>query len=116
MAMTKKLGATLQTGVTASGVSNVHEQTGSKKAAGELKTFYDKDGNEVSVYIFDDHTEYSWTALIESSVTDKAIGDTITVGSTTCYVTQWDIEEKNDDVKRVNISCRTTTLTASSGT
>ena len=116
MAMTKKLGATLQTGVTASGVSGVHEQTGGHSAGGELQTFYDKDGNEVSVYIFDDHTEYRWTAIMESAVTDKKKGDTLTVGTATCYVEEWEVTEANNDVKRVNITARTTTLTAGSGT
>lgn len=116
MAMTKKLGTTLQTGVTASGVSGVHEQTGGHSAGGELSPFYDKDGNEISVYIFDDHTEYRWTALMESSVTDKKKGDLITVGTTQCYVLEWEVTESNNDVKRVNISARTTTLTAGSGT
>jgi len=111
MAMTKKLGATLQTGVTASGITGVIEQTGGHSAGGELQTFYDKDGNEVSVYIYDDHTEYRWTALMESTVADKKKGDPITVGSTQCYVTEWEVTEANNDVKRVNISARTTTLT-----
>ena len=111
MAMTKKLGATLQTGVTASGITGVIEQTGGHSAGGELQTFYDKDGNEVSVYIFDDHTEYRWTALMESTVADKKKGDPITVGSAQCYVTEWEVTEANNDVKRVNISARTTTLT-----
>ena len=115
MAMTKKLGAALQTGVTASGVSGVHEQTGERSAGGELQTFYDKDGNEVSVYSFDEHKEYRWTALMESSVTDKAKGDPITVGSAQCYVTEWSVTEANNDVKRVNIACRTTSLSASTG-
>lgn len=112
MAMTKKLGATLQTGVTASGISGVHEQTGGHSAGGELQTFYDKDGNEISVYIFDDHTEYRWTAIMESTVTDKKKGDPITVGSASCYVQEWEVTEANNDVKRVNITARTTTLTA----
>jgi hypothetical protein len=115
MAMTKKLGATLQTGVTASGITGVHEQTGGHSAGGELQTFYDKDGNEISVYLFDDHTEYRWTAIMESSVADKKKGDPITVGSTQCYVQEWEVTESNNDVKRVNITARTTTLTASSG-
>lgn len=116
MAMTKKLGATLQTGVTASGISGVHEQTGGHSAGGELQTFYDKDGNEISVYIFDDHTEYRWTAIMESTVTDKKKGDPITAGTAQCYVLEWEVTESNNDVKRVNISARTTTLTAGSGT
>jgi hypothetical protein len=112
MAMTKKLGATLQTGVTASGISGVHEQTGSHSPGGELQPFYDKDGNEVSVYLFDDHLEYRWTAIMESSVVDKKKGDPITVGTSTCYVLEWEVTEANNDVKRVNITARTTTLTA----
>ena len=116
MAMTKKLGATLQTGVTASGITGVHEQTGGHSAGGELQTFYDKDGNEISVYLFDDHTEYRWTAIMESTVADKKKGDPITVGSSTCYVQEWEVTEANNDVKRVNITARTTTLTAGSGT
>ena len=112
MAMTKKLGTTLQTGVTASGVSGVHEQTGGHSAGGELQTFYDKDGNEISVYLFDDHTEYRWTALLESTVEDKKKGDPIMVGSQQCYVLEWEKTEANNDVKRVNITARSTTLTA----
>lgn len=112
MAMTKKLGATLQTGVTASGISGVHEQTGGHSAGGELQTFYDKDGNEISVYLFDDHTEYRWTAILESDVADKKKGDPITIGSGTGYVMEWEVTEANNDVKRVNITARTTTLTA----
>lgn len=116
MAMTKKLGATLQTGVTDSGISGLHEQTGGKSAGGELQTFYDKDGNEVSVYLFDDHTEYRWTAIMESSVQDKKKGDAITVGSGTGYVMEWEVSESNNDVKRVNITARSTTLSSGSGT
>ena len=112
MAMTKKLGATLQTGVTASGITGVHEQTGGHSAGGELQKFYDKDGNEISVYLFDDHTEYRWTALLESTVADKKKGDPITVGNEQCYVQEWEVTESNNDVKRVNITARTTTLTA----
>lgn len=112
MPMTKKLGATLQTGVTASGISGVHEQTGGHSAGGELQTFYDKDGNEISVYLFDDHTEYRWTALMESTVADKKKGDPITIGTGTGYVLEWEVTEANNDVKRVNIAARSTTLTA----
>ena len=115
MAMTKKLGTALATGVTASGISGLHEQSGNRNAGGELKTYYDKDGNEISVYLFDDHKEYSWSALMETAVPDKSKGDPITVDNTQCYVTQWDVAEQNDDVKRVNIGCRTTTLSTSSG-
>ena len=111
MAMTKKLGKTLQTGVTASGITGIHEQTGGHSAGGELQTFY---GNEISVYLFDDHTEYRWTAIMESTVEDKKKGDPITIGSETGYVMAWEVTEANNDVKRVNITARSTTLTAGS--
>lgn len=112
MAMTKKLGATLQTGVTPSGITGVHEQTGGHSAGGELQTFYDKDGNEISVYLFDDHTEYRWTAIMESTVADKKKGDPITIGEVSGYVLEWEVTEANNDVKRVNITARSTTLSA----
>lgn len=113
MAMTKKLGTALKTGVTPipDAVGGI-AQTGNVRAGGELKTYYDEDGTPVSVYIFDDHTEYSWTALLEADAPDMGLGDAITVDSATCYITQYDVQEQNDDVKRVNITCRTTDLSA----
>lgn len=107
MAMTKAIGTTLQAGVTACGVSNVHEQSAGKNAAGELKYYYDADGDMLSIYTFDKHKEYSFEALMESSVTDKEIGDAITINGTYCVVTQWNVTERNDDVKRVSIGART---------
>jgi hypothetical protein len=107
MAMTKALGTTLQTGVTATGISGVHEQSGNSNARGELQVYYDKDGNEISVYVFDNHKEYSWTALLESSADDHDIGDNVTIGGISGVVTQWDVQEQNNDVKRVNIGIRT---------
>ncbi len=107
MAMTKALGTTLQTGVTASGISGVHEQSGGKNAGGELKFYYDKDYNMISVYTADKHKEYSFEALLETAVVDKEIGDSLTINSTTCVVTRWDVTERNDDVKRVSIAART---------
>ena len=106
MAMTKALGTTLQTGVTSSGISGVHEQSSGKNAGGDLKYYYDKDGDMLSVYVWDQHDEYSFEALLETSVTDKDIGDTITINSQTCVVTQWNVTERNDDVKRVSIAAR----------
>jgi len=106
MAMVKVIGATLQTGVTASGVSGVHEQSSTASQGGELKIYKDKSGNDLSVYANDRHKEFSFEALIETTVTDKQIGETITVGGVTCCVTKWDVIETNDDVKKVSISCR----------
>ena len=107
MAMEKALGAALQTGVDASGISGVHEQSSGKNAGGELKYYYDKDYNMLSIYTVDKHTEYSFEALLETSVDDKEIGDTITINSETCVVTQWNVTARNDDVKRVAIGART---------
>ena len=107
MAMTKKLGTALQTGVDASGISGIHEQSGGRNAGGETKIYNDKDGNPISVYLEDGHIQYAWTALMESSVTDKEKGDPITVDNNQCFVTQWDVTMQNDDVKRVNIGART---------
>lgn len=111
MGMTKKLGKALQTGVTGSGIAGLHEQTGNNSAGGELKIYRDKDGNTLSVYAADVHKVYSWTALIEADVPDKEIGDPISlvVGNNTIQacVTQWEVTEQNDEVKRVNIGIRT---------
>lgn len=106
MALTKALGTALQTGVEATGISGVHEQSSGHNAGGELKYYYDKDGDMLSVYVWDQHDEYSFEALLETTVTDKAIGDTITVNGETCVVTQWNVTASNDDVKRVSIAAR----------
>lgn len=107
MAIEKALGAALQAGVDASGISGVHEQSSGKNAGGELKYYYDKDGDMLSIYTVDKHTEYSFEALLETSVADKEIGDQITINNTVCVVTQWNVTARNDDVKRVAIGART---------
>jgi len=107
MAMTKAIGKNLQTGVTSSGISGVHEQSATKTSAGELKTYKDKDGNDIAVYVTDRHKEYSFEALIETSVQDKNIGETATVGGITGVITKWDVTESNDDVKKVSVGIRT---------
>lgn len=107
MAMQKKLGTTLQTGVTASGISGVHEQSSTKSSAGELKVYKDKDGNDISVYVVDKHKEYSIEAILQTSVSDKDIGDTVTIAGITGVVTKWDVSESNEDVKKVSIGIRT---------
>ena len=107
MAMEKVLGTDLATGVTATGIDGIHEQSATKSAKGELKTYKDKDGNDIAVYATDKHNEYSFEALLESSVADKEVGDTTTIGGVTGVITQWDIVEKNDDVKLVRGAIRT---------
>lgn len=107
MSMEKVLGTTLATGVTATGLTGVHEQSATKSAKGETKVYKDKDGNDIAVYVTDKHDEYSFEALLESTVEDKEIGETTTIGGVTGVVTQWDIVEKNDDVKLVRGAIRT---------
>ena len=107
MAMVKAIGVELATGVTATGLSGIHEQSATKSAKGETKVYKDKDGNDISVYVTDKHDEYSFEALIESSADDMEIGETTTIGGVTGVVTQWDIVEKNDDVKLVRGAIRT---------
>ena len=116
MAMTKKLGTSLQTGVDASGISGIHEQSGGRNAGGETKIYNDKDGNPIAVYLEDGHIQYSWTALMESSVADKEKGDPITVDNKQCFVTQWDVTMQNDDVKRVSIGLRSVDIPGSGTT
>ena len=107
MAMTKALGTALQTGVTASGITGVHEQSAGRNAGGELKYYYDRNYNMLSIYTADVHKEYSFEALLETAVEDRNIGDTITINNSRCVVTQWNVTEQNDDVKRVSIGART---------
>lgn len=108
MALKKKLGTTLQTGVDGSGITGVHEQSGGRNAGGDIEIFYDKNGTPISVYLVDGHKEYSWTALMETSIADKEKGDPISVPEVTdpCFVTQWDVAMENNNVKRVNITAR----------
>lgn len=107
MAMEKKIGKTLQTGVDASGIGGVHEQSSTKSAAGELKVYKDRNGNDISVYVVDKHTEYSFEAILEASVPDKDIGDSVTLNGITGVVTKWEKTAQNDDVKKVAVGIRT---------
>lgn len=107
MAMVKAIGANLQTGVTSSGIGGVHEQSATKSSAGELKDYKDRNGNPVSVYVTDRHKEYSFEAILESSVADKEIGERATVAGISGVVTKWDVTETNDDVKKVSVGIRT---------
>ena len=112
-AMVKKAGTALQTGATASPVAKTHTQTDTRSAAGDLKVIYDESGNDLSAYVTDPHEEMSFEAVLEANVEDKEIGDLVTVGSKRYLVTQWQVTEANDDVKKVSIGLRSTTLSAS---
>lgn len=107
MAMVKAIGTELQTGVTATGLSGIHEQSATKSSAGELKVYKNEDGNDISAYVVDKHTEFSFEALIESSAVDHEIGDQVKLGDVSGVVTRWDIVESNEDVKKVSGAIRT---------
>lgn len=118
--MVHKAGTALKTGATASPVTGTHTQSDTISSAGDLKFYYKADGSDLSVYVSDPHKELSFEAVLESTVADKEIGDPITVttgeGSSAVtlkyIVTQWQVTESNDDVKKVSIGLRSTTLSA----
>ncbi len=107
MSMTNVLGTQLATGVTSSGLTGVHEQSSTKSSVGELKVYKDKSGTDISVYVNDEHKEQSFECLIESTVQDKKVGDTITLGTVTGVVTKYDVIESNEDVKKISVTVRT---------
>ena len=119
-AMVHKAGTALATGATASGIAKTHTQTSGKNAAGELKFIFDESGADLAVYVTDPHKELSFEAVLESDYTDHDIGDLVTVGegnSAVKYiVTQWNVTESNEDVKKVSIGLRPTTLNAPAAT
>lgn len=118
--MKHKAGTALKTGATESPVTGTHTQSDTISAAGELKFYYKADGTDLAVYVANPHKELSFDAVIEATVEDKEIGDLITVTTgegaaavTLKYiVTKWDVTESNDDVKKVSIGLRSTTLDA----
>lgn len=118
--MVHKAGTALKTGATASPVTGTHTQSDTISSEGEIKIYYKADGSDLSVYVADPHKELSFEAVIEATVTDKDKGDPITVttgeGSSAVtlkyIVTQWLVTESNDDVKKVSIGLRSTTLSA----
>ena len=112
--MKHKHGTVLQTGVSDSGISGAHSQTSGRNAAGDLKIYHDKDGNDLSVYVSDPHVEMTFEAVLEASVVDKEIGDPITINNKNYVVTQWNVSESNDDVKKVSIGVRSTDITVTS--
>lgn len=106
-AIEHKLGTELQTGATASPVSGTHTQTSRRAAGGELRIIHDETGADLAVYVTDPHNEQSFEAVLSANTPDKEIGDVVTVSNTKYVVTQWEVNEVNDDVKRVSIGLRT---------
>ena len=82
-------------------------QTVTNSAKGELKTFKDKAGKEISLYATGKHNEYSFEALLESDAPEKEVGDDLTINGKKCYVMSWDVVEKNDDAQLVRGTVRT---------
>lgn len=111
-AMVHKAGTALQTGATASPVANTYTQTDTRSAAGELRIIHDEDGEDLSAYVTDPHDEMTFEAVLAASVTDKEIGDIVTIGTKKYFVTQWQVSESNEDVKKVSIGLRSTSLSA----
>ena len=72
--------------------------------AGELKSYKNEDGEDISVYVVDKHKEISFEAIFSSTVTDKEVGDSITIGGHTYLITSWNVTESNEDVKKVSFS------------
>lgn len=108
--MKHKAGTELQTGVTASPVDNTHAQSATRNAAGDLKIYHKTDGSELSIYVSDAHVEQSFEAVLEKDAKDHEIGDIVTVDSNNYVVTQWNVTETLDDVKKVSIGLRSTNL------
>lgn len=115
-AIEHKLGTELQTGATASPVSGTHTQTSRRAAGGELRIIHDETGADLAVYVTDPHNEQSFEAVLSADTPDKEIGDVVTVDTQKYVVTQWEVNETNDDVKRVSIGLRTVDIATSGGT
>ena len=111
-AMTHKLGAELQTGATASPVDGTYTQSSRRSAGGDLRIIHDEDGADLAVYVTDPHTEQSFEAVLGANTADKEIGDVVD-GK---VVTQWEVTESNEDVKRVSIGLRSVDISSSGGT
>lgn len=112
-AMEHKLGTQLATGATASPVTKTHTQTARRSAGGELRIIHGETGADLSVYVTDPHSEQSFEAVMEADAPDKEIGDTVSVDDDSFVVTQWEVTESNDDVKRVSIGLRSVDITSS---
>ncbi len=114
-ALTHKLGTQLATGATASPVAKTHTQSARRSAGGELLIIRDATGADLSVYVTDPHKEQSFEAVMAADCDDKEIGDVVTVGTQQFVVTQWEVSEQNEDVKRVSIGLRSVAIAAQAG-
>ena len=105
MAMTLKAGTALKFG--APEVSVGINQSGTTTAGGDLRVYKDHNGNDISIYLNDDHTEATFDALLEASATMKKIGDEFSIGDVSGRITAWTINWSNEEVARVSGTIRT---------
>lgn len=111
MAMKKVAGTELATGM--SKIDGMVAQSGSKSAGGELKVFKDEDGNVMTLYVDDEHSEVSFEGLLKGDAAEKKIGDSFSACGVTGYITAWTVSWTNDDVSKVSGSLRDYAITAS---
>ena len=104
MGIQKKAGTDLLHGIDE--VSGMIAQSGSTAAAGELKTYKDEDGNYISLYLVDGHTEVEFEGLLEASAAEHELGDTFTAFGVSGRLTKWQIQWSNDDVAKVSGALR----------
>lgn len=113
--MVHKAGTALATGARNSGISGVYTQTSGESAGGELKLIFDETGADLAAYVTDPHKEYTFEAVLAANAPDHEIGDIVTLadsGDTPCLVTKWEVSASNEDVKKVSIGLRPTSLSA----
>jgi len=112
--MAHKAGTALATGARNSGISGVYTQTSGESAGGELKLIFDETGADLAAYVTDPHKEHTFEAVLAANAPDHEIGDIVMLpeGDQPCLVTKWDVSESNEDVKKVSIGLRPTSLSA----
>ena len=110
MAMKKVAGTELSTGM--SKIDGMVAQNGSRSAGGELKVFKDEDGNVMTLYVDDEHSEVSFEGLLKGgeTVAHKKIGDAFTACGVTGYITAWTVSWTHDDASKVSGTRRDYTI------
>ena len=113
--MEKKAGTELVTEIAQ--VPGMVAQTGSKAAGGELKVYRDENGQTLSIYLADDHSEVQFEGLLKladiGGSVDKKIGDSFSALGVDGYLTAWKVDWSNDDVAKVSGSLRDYTIESS---
>ena len=107
MGLVKKAGTELKTGCLQ--LTGIVAQSVTQTAGGELREYRDEDGDVMSLYLYDGHDQISFEGLLKSSdaATLATKGSTLSVDSTTYYVTDYSVQFTNNDVSKVSGSART---------